>query len=228
MTTTTEARPQFHPLEDLLLGHAACREHPAVGLLVATHAALCEQCRGTFAELETVGSLLLEENRDMPMSAASRQRTLAAARAALRAPAAAHGPDPSGPAGLGSTATVDSVLAIRDNPQCGTWQWRAPGVREVRLPLQWNGIAVRVARLRSGLHIPQHTHDGRELTLVLSGSLRDSRATYRAGDVADYDSTVSHEQFVDSTEDCFCLVVNESRLVPETMLGRALTWISGA
>ena len=102
------------------------------------------------------------------------------------------------------------------------------GVREVRLPLSWNGIPVSVAHLRSGLHIPQHTHEGRELTLILSGSLRDSHGTYRPGDVADYDSTVSHEQFVDSSEDCLCLVVNQSRLIPQTMLGRALAWISGA
>jgi len=231
--TTAGLRPQFHPQEDLLLGHATCREHPAVGLLLSTHAALCEQCRETFVELDAVGSLLLERNVDMPMSATSRQRALAAARVARRVAAAEPaGPEPSASAATGDcatvAATVESVLAIRDNPKGRTWHWRAPGVREVRLPLQWNGVPVIVAQLRSGLHIPQHTHDGRELTLVLSGSLRDSRATYRAGDIADYDSTVSHEQFVDSTQDCLCLVVNESRLVHQTVLGRAFEWISGA
>lgn len=228
MTTTglgPQFHPRFHPREDLLLGHAACREHPAVGLLLSTHAALCEQCRGTFAELATVGSLLFEHDGDMPMSAASRQRTLAA----LREPAPTTTTAPPSPRDSeGAMPTVDAVLAIRDNPGSGTWHWRAPGVREVRFALAWNGIPVSVARLRAGMHIPRHTHEGRELTLVLSGSLRDSRATYRAGDVADYDSTVSHEQFVDSTQDCLCLVVNESHLVPQTMLGRALAWISGA
>jgi putative transcriptional regulator len=156
------------------------------------------------------------------MTSGARERALAAIAAAPRADreraARAAGP----------TATVDFVLGLRDRPESAKWRWRAPGVTEVRLPVAWNGIPATVARLRSGLHIPRHTHAGRELTLILSGGFRDCVGEYRAGDVADYDSSVSHDQVIDTDEDCLCLVVNQSRLVPQTLLGRALAWISGA
>ncbi|MFN2375834.1 MAG: ChrR family anti-sigma-E factor, partial [Candidatus Binatia bacterium] len=215
--------PRHHPQEDLLLSHATCHEHPAVGLLMATHARLCAECREAIDDLEVIGSAFLDGEEEMPVSACARERTLAAiagSRGTRPPVAAASGAAESGRAEL--AAKVDFVLSLRQSREKGKWHWRAPGVREVRMPLQWNGIPVTVAQLRSGLHIPQHTHKGRELTLILCGSLTDDRATYAAGDVLDYDSSVSHEQFVGSEEDCLCLVVNESRLVPQTMLGRAL------
>ncbi|MFN2426009.1 MAG: ChrR family anti-sigma-E factor [Candidatus Binatia bacterium] len=234
-------QPQHHPQDDLLISHATCNEHPAVTLLVSAHAALCSECRRSVKDLEAVGAALFEHDCELPVSAGARERALAAIRApqgstegagAALAPACAAG-EPACPpvavdAATNAAATVEYVLALRDDPAKGTWRWRAPGVSEVRLPLAWNGIPVSVIRLRSGLHIPQHTHNGRELTLILAGSLRDAHATYRAGDVADYDQSISHDQFVDSAEDCLCLVVNQSRLVPQTVLGHALAWIAGA
>lgn len=222
---TCSHEPRQHPQDDLLMAHASGNEPSAVGLLVSVHEALCTQCRSAGFDLRTIGASMLDDDEalaPLPMTSGARERALAAIAAAPRADreraARAAGP----------TATVDFVLGLRDRPESAKWRWRAPGVTEVRLPVAWNGIPATVARLRSGLHIPRHTHAGRELTLILSGGFRDLVGEYRAGDVADYDSSVSHDQVIDTDEDCLCLVVNQSRLVPQTLLGRALAWISGA
>jgi putative transcriptional regulator len=222
---TCSHEPRQHPQDDLLMAHASGNEPSAVGLLVSVHEALCTQCRSAGFDLRTIGSAMLDDDEalaPLPMTSGARERALAAIAAAPRADRerAAHA--------AGPTATVDFVLGLRDRPESAKWRWRAPGVTEVRLPVAWNGIPATVARLRSGLHIPRHTHAGRELTLILSGGFRDCVGEYRAGDVADYDSSVSHDQVIDTDEDCLCLVVNQSRLVPQTLLGRALAWISGA
>jgi putative transcriptional regulator len=218
--------PQHHPQEDLLVGHASGHENAAVHLLVSVHEALCTQCRSAGIDLLSIGAAMLDDEHALPslaMSGKSRARALASIAAEPPASAGRVATTATGPA-----ATVEFVLGLRDRPEQADWRWRAPGVTEVRLPLAWNGIPATVARLRSGLHIPRHTHAGRELTLILSGGFRDAIGEYRAGDVADYDSSVSHDQVIDTDEDCLCLVVNQSRLVPQTMLGRALAWISGA
>lgn len=223
---TVIAQPSRHPREDLLLEHAAGHEHPAAGLLVAVHAALCESCRSAAKDLETIGALVFAREDQMPVSASLRERTLAAVRSPRgdRESSTATEP-PQSRTRLDDL--VQFVLRLRHEPQAGRWHWRAPGVREVRLPIAWNGIPVTVTRLRRGLRIPQHTHSGRELTLVLAGCLADATAEYVAGDVADYDSEHSHRQVVGSDEDCLCLVVRESRLVPQTPFGRVLAWITG-
>lgn len=223
--------PTFHPEEDLLLSQAACSEHPAVDLLVSTHAALCEECRRAIEDMEFIAATLLEEESAMEVSSQATERALAAARSIAEAPA---------PAALERTrrnrsalpaeisATVSYVLSLRDAGDDAPWRWAAPGVQEVRLPLDWNGVPVKVVRLKAGMRIPLHTHAGREMTLVLSGCLSDQHASYLPGDVADYDGSISHEQRVDAAEDCLCLVVNQSRLVPQTLLGRLFTWLAGA
>lgn len=219
--------PRHHPQDDLLLGHASGNRNAAVRLLMSVHEALCPPCRETGRDFRCIGAAMLDDDEALPsleMSSDARARALQAIRTMPTPSASASSPRPP----AATEPTVEFVLGLRDHPEKAAWRWRAPGVTEVRLPLAWNGIPVTVARLRSGLRIPKHTHAGRELTLILSGGFRDPIGEYRAGDVADYDSTVSHDQVIDTDEDCLCLVVNESRLVPQTLLGRALAWISGA
>jgi putative transcriptional regulator len=232
-TATSDATPcpRHHPQDDLLMAHASGNQHPSVELLVSVHEALCSECRSAGIDLRAIGAAMLEDDStlpSMPMSSGARARALAAIVSPPSAEPVDERPRSSGAPPAGPSATVEFVLGLRDHPEKADWRWRAPGVKEVRLPLAWNGIPVTVARLRSGLRIPKHTHHGRELTLILSGGFRDAIAEYRAGDVADYDSTISHKQYVDTDEDCLCLVVNQSRLVPQTLLGRALAWLSGA
>ena len=53
--------PFHHPQDNLLVDYAAGSLDEPVGLLVATHLALCPDCRLKVSEYEKLGGALLEE-----------------------------------------------------------------------------------------------------------------------------------------------------------------------
>lgn len=89
--------------------------------------------------------------------------------------------------------------------------------------LDWERVsnALRVSRLRSGdrenelalYHIkaggsvPQHTHKGTELTLVIDGSFSDEEGVYQEGDFLMRDGDHVHTPTAARTGDCVCLGV---------------------
>ena len=75
-------------------------------------------------------------------------------------------------------------------------------------------------RVRAGKAVPQHTHEGNELTLVLEGSFHDELGRYARGDLAITDPTVEHRPVADEGQDCLCLAVTDARLRLTGPLGR--------
>src|SRR5690349_5228420 len=149
MTTTDPTPcPRHHPQDDLLMAHASGNQHPSVDLLVSVHEALCTECRSAGIDLRTIGASMLEDDSALPamaMSSGARERALAAIASAPAAEPATKRPAAAGAPGTAASATVEFVLGLRDHPEKADWRWRAPGVKEVRLPLAWNGIPVTVA-----------------------------------------------------------------------------------
>lgn len=63
------------------------------------------------------------------------------------------------------------------------WQPFSPGVDIFPLCTAANGVLkAAIMRNEPGAIVPEHIHQGYEFILVLSGSERDARGTYRAGD----------------------------------------------
>jgi putative transcriptional regulator len=212
--------PSHHPPEELLLDYATGSAGEAVGLLVATHLALCPRCRDELEMLECVGGALLGELANgapppgLPDAVAS---------------GIGHSPEPPKierkhvPAALRMyPEPLRSYLAPegeRDVP----WSARLPGVRYRDLDLSYQGFPVRVSALRGGLFIPEHSHRGLELNLVLQGGFTDRGHDFIRGDVAFGDEHVTHHLDIHGGEDCILLAVSADRLVPKTLLGKLLT-----
>lgn len=70
----------------------------------------------------------------------------------------------------------------------------------------------RLLRIPAGKPVPEHTHQGRELTLVLSGSFRDEVDHFGRGDIEEADGTLLHQPKADEDQDCICLAVTEAPL----------------
>ena len=60
--------------------------------------------------------------------------------------------------------------------------------------------------------VPQHTHEGSELTLVLEGAFRDKTGRYARGDLALADGSIEHRPVAEPGEDCMCLTVTDAPL----------------
>ena len=69
---------------------------------------------------------------------------------------------------------------------------------------------LRLLRIAKGRNVPEHGHNGQELTLILRGAYQDEIGHFKAGDVADLDEHIEHQPRVVSDEDCICLVALEA------------------
>jgi putative transcriptional regulator len=217
--------PQFHPSEDLLLDYASGALPEAPALLIATHASMCATCARELERLDELGGALVAAAEPTRLPASLKQSVLDRLATTPAAPAAAPSPAPA-------SAGADWLLAplhayVGSDAAAIEWKWLAPGARQASLSLTWRGEPLRLVRLSRGFVIPKHMHTGRELTLVLDGELSDEHATYRTGDVSDYDHSVEHRQKVTGAEACICLIANDGRVVPKTMIGRLLSKITG-
>jgi putative transcriptional regulator len=219
MTETTAmpapTPPRHHPAEDLLLDYASGAMGEADALAVATHLAYCPACRAESARLDAMGGALL----DTLPGAAIGDDAFAAVLARLDTPAPAR---PAAPAG----APPDIPQPLRDyiGPRFDgvTWKRLLPGVSEAVFTVGRQDRRVSLLRVRAGVGVPQHTHEGTELTLVLQGAFDDGQGLYRVGDLQVTDGTIDHRPTALPGPDCICLAVVDQRLRLTGPIGRWL------
>jgi len=108
------------------------------------------------------------------------------------------------------------------------------------LPWKTAGKNIRVCKLRSeednslwmirgepGAKLPEHSHGGQELTLILKGSYACSSQIYSKGDLHESDEEGSHQPIIVGNEECVSLVSTEGKLKFEHWLPRLLQPIIG-
>lgn len=79
-----------------------------------------------------------------------------------------------------------------------------------RLQLDENEIHTSLLQIEAGGGVPEHTHKGFELTLLLDGSFHDESGEYVKGDFIMLDG--SHQHHPVSTEGCLCYTVANDAL----------------
>tara|TARA_R110002167_G_scaffold23721_3_gene84109 strand:+ start:1702 stop:2358 length:657 start_codon:yes stop_codon:yes gene_type:complete len=210
--------PQHHPAEELLIDYAAGSMGEPMALLLATHLTLCPQCRGEAARLDALGGALLESLEPEPVSDTALQALLDQLDSEPESPPIAK-PEPKSEDGaLLPRPLMDYIggplSAVR-------WQ-RFGGLSIAELEVGGREVHTRLMRIASGMAMPRHTHEGNELTLVLSGGFSDSRGHYLRGDVATTDSSVDHQPVADADGDCLCLAVTDAPLRLTGRFGRML------
>ena len=204
-----------HPSEELLLDYAAGGLTEAWSLAVATHLALCPTCRRAVASMEAVAGSLVENILPVPVSDGVLDAVLrrlesdpAISEVATHGNAGGHPLIPRPLRGyVGSE--VDAVA----------WKRLGMGAYQCLIPTGDNATA-RLLRIPAGRPVPQHTHRGLELTLVLQGAFSDATGKYNAGDFQEADEQLSHRPHAAEAEDCICLAVTEAPLRFKSLAAR--------
>ncbi len=96
-----------------------------------------------------------------------------------------------------------------------------PGIRECRIEGE-GGMNAMLYRIAPGKKIPQHSHEGTEITLVLRGGFSDGTGHYVRGDIAIADEDVDHIPVADKGEECVCFAVLDAPLRLTGPVGRLL------
>jgi putative transcriptional regulator len=101
------------------------------------------------------------------------------------------------------------------------WRWKLPGLKEYSLG-KIDGCDVSFFRTRPGRAIPEHTHDGFELSLVLHGAFNDVRGRFSRGDISVADESLDHRPVAEGSEHCIVFAVTNAPLRLRGSLGRRL------
>ncbi len=188
-----------HLDDSTLLSFAAGSLPASLAVVAAAHLAVCPHCRDEVAMMELVGGALLG---DLP-------------GAAMRGPVpAAPEIEPLPQAGRPPAALseVPAPLArlIGDNLDALRWRWVSPGSWLRRVAIAGAG-QLHLFKCASNVNLPEHGHEGSELTLVLRGTLSDSTGLYRPGDICDLDESIEHAP-VAGSDGCVCIVAQDHRV----------------
>ena len=201
-------------LDELVAAHAAGRLPPPLALIIGSHLALSPESRAAHDAFEAAGGVLLEQIEPAALGTGAWERL--AQRLTDAAPMTA---DPV-PAAL---QHLPAPLRHHVPGSLDRLPWRRMGgISEAVLDLGTPGYRTSLIRVRAGKAVPQHTHEGHELTLVLTGSFHDALGRYRRGDLAITDPAITHQPRADAEQDCLCLAVTDARLRLTGTFGRLL------
>lgn len=205
-------------VDELLIAHAAGKLPEPVGLAIATHLAMCPAARARYARYEAVGGVLLEDLDPAEMAGDAWQRLVVRLDAEPQ--------DDVADSLLQAAGDADPLpWPLRDYlpGPLDSLKWRNLGnAAEAELRIRAPGYRTTLIRVRAGRMVPQHTHEGNELTVVLRGAFHDETSHYVRGDLAIADASVDHRPVADEGEDCLCLAVTDAPLRLTGRFGRFL------
>lgn len=201
--------PQHHLSEDLLVDYASGSLSEGWTIAVASHLALCPHCRAQSAQADLLGGALLDTIEAEPLAADA----WGAIRARLHAEPA-HTQVAPAPTPAATRPVLPMPLRAYVGGDIDTINWRAlgRGAAQMLLPTADKTTQVRLLRIPAGKPVPEHSHGGRELTLVLAGSFHDGELLFGPGDIEDADGSILHTPTATPEADCICLAVTDAPL----------------
>jgi len=194
---------KHHPDSAQLLTYASGAADEAHSLVIATHLALCADCRAAVADAERAGGAMLGDVAPEAVAANSLDRVMArldAQQAMVAKPRVAQGVTPEP---LRSYLGSD-VTDVK-------WRKITAGISEYRILKRGRSVA-RLLKATPGTAVSQHTHLGEEMTLILTGGLADHTGEYHRGDVESGSPELTHEPTALPGEDCIVLAVTDAPL----------------
>ena len=205
---------KHHIPTNILTAYSAGSLPEAFSLVVACHLSLCDSCRAEAQSLDAVGGTLLEAQPTAELDHDALAETLALIE---------KGPVSEAPRPLRRESIFPAPLQdyAGHDPEQVNWRRVGGGVRQAVLDCGGEATA-RLLYIPAGTAVPDHSHNGLELTMVLQGSFSDSVATFGRGDVEVGHDDLTHQPIADPGPDCICLAATEGPLKFQSIIPRML------
>lgn len=211
---------RHHLNDDLLLDYAAGTLSEGWSLAVACHLAMCPQCRGQLDLAEATGGALLEELAPVEGPADSWDALMSRMATAPRETVV--------PKARPARATLPEPLRSYLGGDLESLKWRNLGnAKQILIKTGDETTQARLLCIAAGKPVPEHSHGGRELTVVLKGSFHDEVDRFGPGDIEDADGSLTHQPVADDHEDCICLAITDAPLKFSSRLVRLVQPILG-
>lgn len=212
-----------HLNDDTLMAYVAGSVSESMSFVIATHLSVCASCRAKVKDMEKLGGAVLEDESPLAMQSGALDAVLMMLDEGFEdeRPKPANDYKSSSlpmPLGRYVPGDLDDVK----------WKNMAPGIKSYTIPeVKAGNGALRLLKISPGVTIPEHSHSGSELTLVLKGSFSDEIGRFKAGDIADLDDDTDHQPISDGSEDCICLIVTEGPLKFKAVVPRLMQYFVG-
>ena len=172
-------------------------------IAVAAHVSMCDHCRSRLESYDAVGGALLERDIDDEVGQNAFSKTLERIQITQQVMTPKRKQLSDFPEPL--TDYVGSRLTDIK------WQPLGMGVKQAVLETSADAKA-RLLFIPAGAQMPDHSHRGLELTLVLDGAFADENDYFARGDIEIADGSTNHTPVAMDGKPCICLTVTEAPL----------------
>lgn len=201
-----------HIPEAMLMAYAAGTLGHSFSLVVAAHVSLCDECRARLGAHEAVGGAVLEDQAAEPVTAALRDAVFAKLDDL---------PQQDDDVVYDRSGAYPGPVVAALKGKSPRWKSAGKGVRQSILHFNEEG-SVRLLYIPPGQAVPDHGHQGMELTLVLQGAFCDETGRFGVGDLEVADDTVEHTPVADAGAPCICLAATDAPLEFKGLIPRIL------
>lgn len=205
---------RHHIPDDILLAYSAGNLPEAYGLVVACHLSLCDECRAQAESFDVVGGTMLDSDAGVAMSDDALAATMKLIAAGMPDVSPKAKPSPRDKVLPGPLVDYvgGGVDAVR-------WRSIGGGVKQSVLQTD-SGATARLLYIPAGQSVPDHSHTGLEMTIVLQGAFSDEVDRFSRGDVEVGNEDLHHTPVAEAGADCICLSATDAPLKFKGLLPR--------
>jgi putative transcriptional regulator len=210
------ANISHHIPSEIMAAYAAGSLGQAYSLVVAAHVSMCDACRADLAAHEAAGGAVLDTIEHQSISTDLLSRVLD------------HLDDPiePEPAPQRRNGVYPGPIMEALKGQTPRWKSLGGGVKQCLIGGDKEGLS-RLLFIPPKQAVPDHGHNGLELTLVLQGGFSDGTGHFDVGDVEVADSELDHTPMADAGAPCIVVAATNAPLKFNTFVPRLLQPIFG-
>jgi len=199
----------YHIPDAMIRDYVSGRLSHAFSMVVAAHVSLCDNCRAQMEAEESAAGIALGDITPAP---ADDGAGLAAVLGRL---------DETPETEIAGTNVYPAPVHAALDQKPPRWRPLGAGIRQQILHADNEG-SVRLLYIPPGASVPEHSHRGTELTLVLQGRFNDGSEHFGVGDVEVADDHIKHTPVAGEGLPCVCLAATEGALRFRSIFPRML------
>ena len=205
---------KHHIPNEILVAYSTGTLPEAFSIIVACHISLCDKCRVEVEALDAVGGAILTNQEKIDVDEDSFLKTMELISNSNEK----------------ILETEKSSKSIYPNPLKNyighsedeiKWKPIGGGIKQSIL-FNIKDASARLLSIPAGMELPDHSHKGLEMTMVLQGAFSDEVAHFERGDIEIGDDKLTHTPKADPGELCICLVATQAPLVFNNWLPKIL------
>ncbi|MDX1490897.1 MAG: ChrR family anti-sigma-E factor [Pseudohongiellaceae bacterium] len=216
----------YHPDSRFLTDFASANLPLSEAVCVSVHLEFCGKCRAHVKQLNELGAMLMESSCVEPLAEDSFDKLMGSIdnSASIEAPAAQHKSPVSEVSDMPLSSKLVSPRALKGALKAGfsklNWVQLGAHLRIAPLNLGGESRETAIYDIKAGGRMPEHEHNGEEITVLLKGSFSDAEGSYSRGDFVVRNKGEAHQPTATQDMDCVCLVSLESPIKPKSWLYR--------